>query len=104
MSEEPNPYAAPSSPIKPTQSGSRQPSVIGPLVYLLGWSWPFILALFGVASDRVRIPSALKGILTIASLLLPVLVSRYGGRWRGGCALLLGGYCLYCVVLMWYWN
>ena len=70
MSDEPNPYAAPASPIETTRSKSpRQPNPIGPLVYLVGWSWPLVLGLCGVAADRVRIPTLTKVALSFASLL-----------------------------------
>jgi hypothetical protein len=108
MSEEPNPYAAPSSPIESTQpEGHRKghrPSSLAPFVYLVGWSWPIILGLCGVAADRVRISTPNKIALSIASLLLPALIMRFGGRWRWGCALFLGVYCLLSVMVMWFWN
>jgi hypothetical protein len=104
MSEEPNPYSPPSSPIESTQGGRPQPSSIGPLVYLVGWSWPLVLALFGVAADRVRIPTPTKIVLSITSLLLPGLVIRFGGRLRWGCASLLAACCVLAVMVMWFWN
>jgi hypothetical protein len=104
MIDEPNPYAAPSSPIETTPPDRRQPSPLGPFIYLVGWSWPLILTMCGVASDRVRIPTPMKVALSFASLLLPVLVTWFGGRWRWGCASLLGAYCLLAVMVMWFWN
>lgn len=105
MSDKPNPYAAPTSSIEMGRSKSpRQPNHIGPLVYFVGWSWPLVLGLCGVAADRVRIPILTKVALSFASLLLLGLVTRYGGRWRWGCATLLGAYCLLSVMVMWYWN
>jgi hypothetical protein len=111
MSDDPNPYASPSSPLETTNASCRTPSPIGLFgftarlfVYLVGWSWPLVLALSGVAADRVRIPTPLKVALSFVSLLLPVLVTRYGGRWRWGCASFLGAYCLLAVMVMWFWN
>lgn len=102
MSEEPNPYAAPSSPIGRTRPSVRRPSPVGPYVYLIGWSWPFVLMMCGVARDRVHISTRLKIALTVGCFLVPVLVTRYGGRSRFGCAALLGAYCLFSVVLIWF--
>ncbi|SIO65017.1 hypothetical protein SAMN05444166_7534 [Singulisphaera sp. GP187] len=107
MSDELNPYAAPASDssIGTTRSKSpRHPNPIGPLVYFVGWSWPLVLGLCGVAADRVRIPALTKVVLSFASLLLPVFVTWYGGRWRWGCATVLGAYCLLSVLVMWFWN
>jgi hypothetical protein len=104
MQDEQNPYAPPASPIGSTQPARQQPRSFALLVYLVGWSWPIILALCGVAADRVQIPTALKVVLSVASLLLPWLVARYGGRWRWGCAALLGAYLLLAVSVMWFWN
>ena len=104
MSDDPNPYASPSSPIETTNTSYRRPSPIGLFVYLVGLSWPLVLALSGVAADRVRIPTPTKVALSFVSLLLPVLVTRYGGRWRWGCASFLGAFCLLAVMVMWFWN
>lgn len=61
MSDEPNPYAAPASPIVTTRPKSpRQPTPIGRLIYLVGWTWPLVLGLCGVAADRVQIPTLTK--------------------------------------------
>ncbi len=104
MSDEPNPYASRSSATETTQTSRRRPSQIGLFVYLIDWSWPLVLGLSGVAADRIRIPSPTKLALSFVSLLLPVLLTRYGGRWRWGCALFLGAYCLLAIMVMWFWN
>jgi hypothetical protein len=104
MSDDANPYASPSSPIETTNTIRRRLSPIGLFIYLIGWSWPLVLALSGVAADRVRIPTPAKLALSFVSLLLPVLVARYGGRWRWVCASFLGAYCLLSVMVMSFWN
>jgi hypothetical protein len=99
-----NPYAPPESSEDKAGVDDARSSYLGTIVYLIGWSWPITLGLCGVAADRVHISSPLKVVLTSASLLLPVLVVRYGGRWRWGCGLFLGSYCLLGVMVMWFWN
>jgi hypothetical protein len=82
----------------------QRTGLVGPVLYLVGWAWPLALALSGVASDLVRIPEPIKWNLTIASLALPFLIARYGGRCRLGCASALLFYNALSVLVMWYWN
>ena len=83
----------------------RQPLIdIGLLAYLVGWSWPLILVMCGVGLDGYRIALVHKLSLTAISILLPVLIKRFGGRYRRGCAMVLGWYCALVIVVIWYWN
>jgi hypothetical protein len=77
---------------------------IGLLVYILGWSWPFVLMACGVSRDRYRISLGDKLLLTILSILSPIAVGRFGGRRRQGCATALGCYCVMAVAVLWWWN
>lgn len=77
---------------------------IGLLAYVLGWSWPLVTVLCGVSRDRYRISPGNKIFLTAVSILLPVLIGRFGGRYRRGCAMALGWYSAMIVLVMWYWN
>ena len=104
MNDDPNPYVSPSSPIEHTNPSRRMSRPIGLFVYLVGWSWPLVLGLSGVAADRVRIPTLMKVALSFVSFLLPVFVTPHGGRWRWGCASFLGAYCLLAIMVMWFWN
>ena len=83
----------------------RQPIIdIGLLAYLVGWSWPLITLMCGVGRDGYRIALVHKLILTAISILLPVLIKRFGGRSRRGCATVLGWFCALVIMVMWYWN
>jgi hypothetical protein len=52
--------------------------VIGLAAYIVGWCWSFVLASSGVGGHRYQLALRHKLLLTVISVLLPLLIARFG--------------------------